>query len=168
MKKFKYLLVLVLFLVLMPKVYAASVSTSLTGTKTVKVGNTTTIYVKLTSSDGIKGADITYSASGNVKIVSVDGVNGMSRQDDKTTNRALLYSKNALSSGTSVFAITVKGTAEGTGTVSVSNVKATVGGETANGNNASVTITVNPAKTQAEIDAENRWAEQAREQERIM
>ena len=139
MKKFKYLFILVLFMVLMPRVYASSVSTSLTGTNTIRVGNTTTIYVKLNSSGGIRGVDLTYSTSGNISVVSATVV-GLTEQS-RNGNRVLSYSQNALQSGSSVFAIKVKGTSVGTGTVSVSNVKATVDGETATGNNASITIT---------------------------
>ena len=164
MKKIKYLLILVLLMVFMPKVYAASVSTSLTGTNTIKVGNTTTIYVKLNSSGGIRGVDLTYSTSGNISVVSAVTAGGLTEQS-RNGNRVLSYSSSDVASGTSVFAITVKGTAVGTGTVTVSNLKATVSGETATGNNASITITVNPQKTQAEIEAEKKKAEEQKKLE---
>ena len=147
MKKLRYLFVLVLFLVVMPRVYASSVSTSLTGTNSIKVGNTTTIYVKLNSSGGIRGVDLNYSTSGNISLVSAVATGGMTEQS-RNGNRVLLYSPNALSSGSSVFAITVKGTAVGTGTVTISRLEATVDGETAVGNSATYTITVNKATTQ--------------------
>ena len=164
MKRIKLLIFIVLCFIAIPSVYASSVSTKITGTNTIKVGNQTTLYVVLNASGGIKGVDLNYSTSGSISIVSTQALNGMEVQRN-SGGRALLYSQNALSSGSSVFAITVRGNSVGTGTLTISRLEATVGGETAIGNSASIAVTVNPSKTQAEIDAENARAKAQREAE---
>lgn len=162
MRRIKLLIFLGLCLIAIPNVYAQTASTRITGSNSIKVGNTTTLYVNVDSSSTIKGVDVTYSSSGSISVVSVSAAGGMAEQS-RNGNRILLYSSGGVSSGSSVLAITVKGNSVGTGTVSVTRLEATVGGETAVSNSATFTITVNPAKTQAEIDAENARAKAQRE-----
>ena len=70
MKKIKNLLILILAIIFTGNVYAATATTSITGTNTVKVGNTTKIYIKLNASDLIEGVDVTYAASGNIQVTN--------------------------------------------------------------------------------------------------
>ena len=70
MRKIKNLLILVLAILFAGNVYAASATTSISGTNTVKVGNTTKIYIKLNASDLIEGVDVTYAASGNITVTN--------------------------------------------------------------------------------------------------
>ena len=185
MKKFKIFFALLLFVVAMPYVKAATASTSLAGNNSIKVGDTTTIYVKVNSSSPLKGVDLTYSISGNISVVGTSPVSGMTVQSTNGS-RVLLYSPSNVSSGSSVFAITVKGNSAGTGTVSITSLSATINEgdgvyETAYGNASSYTITVTApqptnntqpsnnsqtikpqttTKTQAQIDAEKKAAEE--------
>lgn len=139
-------------MLLMPNVLAASGSTKMSGTKSIKVGKSTTIYVKVSSSEKIKGADVTYSTSGNIKVTGVSVGSGF-QQMGKNGNRYILYSQNGVKSGSTVLAITVKGTKEGKGTVKVSNLVATIGGGDVNCGAKSYEITINPAVTAAEAAA---------------
>ena len=167
MKKLKLLIFAIICLIAIPRVNALSVTTKITGSNSIKVGNTTTLYVKINSSSPIRGADITYSASGAISIVSVTPAGGMTKQDQRN-NRILLYSSKSLSSGTSVLAIKIKGTKVGTGTLTISKLEASVGTgsdlKTATGNKATFKVTVNPKKTEAEIAAEKEAAEKAKEE----
>ena len=61
MRKIKNLLILVLAILFAGNVYAASATTSISGTNTIKVGNTTKIYIKLNESDLMKAVDVTYA-----------------------------------------------------------------------------------------------------------
>lgn len=166
MKKLKLLIFAIICLIAIPRVNALSVTTKITGSNSIKVGNTTTLYVKINSSSPIRGADITYSASGAISIVSVTPAGGMTKQDQRG-NRILLYSSKSLSSGTSVLAIKIKGNKVGTGTLTISKLEASVGKgsdlKTATGNKATFKVTVNPKKTEAEIAAEKEAAEKAKE-----
>ena len=153
MKRRVNLFILFISLMLvMPNVLAASGSTVMSGTSTIKVGKSTTIYVKVKSSDKIKGADVTYSTSGNIKVAGVSIGSGF-QQMGKNGNRYILYSQSGVKSGSTVLAITVKGTKEGTGTVKVSNLIATIGGGDVNCGAKSYKITINPAMTEAEKKA---------------
>jgi len=151
-------------LMTMPNVMAASASTKITGTNTVKVGATTKIYIKLDSSSKIEGADVAYSTSGNIKVTNVSVGSGLS-QMGKNGNRYILYAQNPIKSGSTILTLTVKGTKEGTGTVNVTRMEATVSGTTVNGGTKSYKITVKPAKTQAEIEAEEKAKEEAKKKE---
>ena len=165
MKKLKLLIMLLFCFISIPNVYASSASVNLTGSYVIKAGNTTTIYVKMNGSSTIKGVDLTYSTSGNISVVSASATGGMTEQS-RNGNRVLLYSRDGVASGSYVFAIMVKGTKEGTGTVTVSNIQATVGGETAVANNASYTITVKPKYTEAELAAQKEAQKKAEEEAR--
>ena len=166
MKKIKLLIFIVLCLITIPSVYAYNATAKITGTNTVKVGNTTTLYVKVDSSDPIRGVDLTYSSSGNITITNVSPTNGLTTQYSSGGNMAL-YTTGSLSSGSSILAITVRGNQVGTGTVSISKLEATLntseGLKTAASSATSFTVTVNPQKTQAEIDAENEKKKQAKD-----
>ena len=153
MKRIKLFILLVLCLMVMPVVHAASANTVITGTNAVKVGKTTNIYVKLNSSANIEGVDVTYSTSGNISVTKASVASGFTTMG-QNGNRYILYAMNPVPSGSTVLVLTVKGTAVGKGTVTVSNLEATVSGETVSGGSKSYQITVNPAKTAAEIKAE--------------
>lgn len=153
MKRIKLFVLLVLCLMFMPVVHASTASTVITGTNNIKVGQTTSIYIKVNGSDNIEGVDVTYSTSGNISVTNVSVASGFA-QMGKSGNRYILYAMNPVSSGSSVLVLTVKGTAVGTGTVTVNSLEATVSGETASGGSKSYQITVNPLKTAAEIKAE--------------
>ena len=153
MRKIKNLLILVLAILFAGNVYAASATTSISGTNTVKVGNTTKIYIKLNASDLIEGVDVTYTAVS--KGITVSGKNG---------NRYILYAPSPIKSGSTILTLTVKGTKEGTGTVTVSKMEATVSGGTVNGGSKSYNINVKPAKTAAEIKAEEEAAKKKEEE----
>ena len=163
MKRIKLFILLVLCLMIMPVVQAASANTVISGTNTVKVGKTTNIYVKLNSSAKIEGVDVTYSTSGNISVTNVSIANGFTTMG-QNGKRYILYAMNPVPSGSTVLTLTVKGTAVGKGTVTVSNLEATVSGETVVGGSKSYTITVNPAKTEAEIKAEEEAKKEAEEQ----
>lgn len=163
-KGFKSLLFLVLMLAIVPCVKAATASVSLNGNNSIKVGQTTTIYVRINASSSFRGVYLPFSVSGNISLVSNVATGGIEQKEIRD-NKASLYTSGAIASGTNIYAITVKGTAEGTGTVSVSGVEVSVNAlddvETAVAGSSSITITVNPLKTAEEIAAEREAAERA-------
>lgn len=163
MKKIKNLLILILAIIFTGNVYAATTTTSITGTNTVKVGNTTKIYIKLNASDLIEGVDVTYAASGNIQVTNAVIGSGLT-QMGKNGNRYILYAQSPIKSGSTVLTLTVKGTKEGTGTITVSKMEATVSGGTVNGGTKSYNIKVNPAKTASEIKAEEEAAKKKEEE----
>lgn len=163
MKKIKNLLILILAIIFTGNVYAATATTSITGTNTVKVGNATKIYIKLNASDLIEGVDVTYAASGNIQVTSAVIGSGLT-QMGKNGNRYILYAQSPIKSGSTVLTLTVKGTKEGTGTITVSKMEATVSGGTVNGGTKSYNIKVNPAKTASEIKAEEEAAKKKEEE----
>ena len=163
MKKIKNLLVLVLAIIFTGNVYAATATTSITGTNTVKVGNTTKIYIQLNASDLIEGVDVTYAASGNIQVTSAVVGSGLT-QMGKNGNRYILYAQSPIKSGSTVLTLTVKGTKEGTGTITVSKMEATVSGGTVNGGTKSYNIKVNPAKTATEIKTDKEAAKKKEEE----
>lgn len=164
MKVFKRLLFIFL-LVIGVNVYAASASTSISGTTSVKVNKTTTIYIKLNSSDLIEGVDVEYAVSGDISVTGVS-VNSSLTKMGQNGNRFILYAPSPIKSGSTILTLTVKGVKEGTGTITVSKMDATVGGGTVNGGKKSVNITVNPAKTAEEIKAEEEAKKKAEEQKK--
>lgn len=163
MRKIKNLLILVLAILFAGNVYAASATTSISGTNTVKVGNTTKIYIKLNASDLIEGVDVTYAASGNITVTNATINSGLT-QMGKNGNRYILYAPSPIKSGSTILTLTVKGTKEGTGTITVSKMEATVSGGTVNGGTKSYNIKVNPAKTASEIKAEEEAAKKKEEE----
>lgn len=162
MKRIKLFILLVVCLMVVPVVHAASANTVITGTNTVKVGKTTNIYIKLNSSANIEGVDVTYSTSGNISVTNVSIASAFSKMG-QNGQRYILYAMNPVPSGSTVLTLTVKGNAVGKGTVTVSNLEATVSGETVVGGSKSYDITVNPAKTQAELKAEEEARKEAEE-----
>lgn len=162
MKKIKNLLLLLFAFVLSSNVYAASATTSITGSNTVKVGNTTKIYIKLSSSAAIEGVDVDYEATGDITVTGVSVNSGLT-QMGKNGNRYILYAPTPISSGSTILTLTVKGNKVGTGTIKVTRMDATVSGGTVYGGTKSFTITVNPAKTAEEIKAEEEAAKKAEE-----
>lgn len=163
MRKIKNLLILVLAILFAGNVYAASATTSISGTNTVKVGNTTKIYIKLNASDLIEGVDVTYAALGNITVTNATINSGLT-QMGKNGNRYILYAPSPIKSGSTILTLTVKGTKEGTGTITVSKMEATVSGGTVNGGSKSYNINVKPAKTAAEIKAEEEAAKKKEEE----
>ena len=153
MKKGKLLLLLFVCFLAIPCIHASSASTYISGTNSIKVGNTTQIYIGLNSSAAIEGVDVSYSTSGNIAVTNVQVGSGLTSVYN-ANGRYALYAQTPIRSGSTVLILTVKGTAEGRGTVYVTGMEATVSGETAIANTASYNITVNPLKTQAEIQAE--------------
>ena len=129
MKRIKLFILLVVCLMVVPVVHAASANTVITGTNTVKVGKTTNIYIKLNSSANIEGVDVTYSTSGNISVTNVSIASTFSKMG-QNGQRYILYAMNPVPSGSTVLTLTVKGNAVGKGTVTVSNLEATVSGET--------------------------------------
>ena len=141
-KKLSLLIItLILCVFTIPNVFAASATTQLSGTNKIKVGKTTTVYVKLKASDIIKGADVTYKTSGNIKVTKVSIGSGLSKMG-QNGNRYILYSSDGVKSGSTILALTVKGTAVGKGTLTVTMLEATVSGVTVSGGSKSYTITV--------------------------
>lgn len=163
MKRIRLFILLVVCLMIVPVVHAASANTVISGTNSVKVGKTTNIYIKLNSSAKIEGVDVEYSTSGNISVTNVSVAKGFTTMG-QSGKRYILYAMNPVSSGSTVLTLTVKGTAVGKGTVTVKNLEATVSGETVVGGSKSYQITVNPAKTQAEIEAEEQAKKEAEEQ----
>lgn len=140
------ILMLCCYFMITPKVMASSVSTVISGDNTVTVGSTTKIYIKLNSSAAIEGVDVTFKTSGNISVTNVSVGNGLSNVMNQN-NRYILYAGNPIASGSNVLVLTVKGNAVGTGTISVTNLEATVSGETAYGNTATHNITVKAKPT---------------------
>ena len=156
--------ILVTLLFLPISVNAASGSTSLVASSTtVKVGKVTYVYVRLNSSHKIEGADVTYAVSGNISVSSVSVGNGLIKfaQDGK---RYVLVASNPIASGSNLLVLGIKGTAVGSGTVTVTNLKATVDGQTIDGGSKSISIKVNPLKTEAELKAEEEAKKKAEEE----
>lgn len=161
MKKINiFIITLLLCVFAIPNVFAASATTQITGTNKITVGKTTTIYVKLKASDLIKGADVTYKSSGNIKVTNVSVGNGLSKMG-QNGNRYILYSNSGIKSGSTILALTVKGTAVGKGTITVSKMEATVSGVTVNGGSKSYTITVTEVKKKTLTEAEKKAKEEA-------
>ena len=150
-KRLGLIIVFVCTMLFIPNVLAATGSVYFTGTNTIKVGKTTTIYAKIKSSGKIRGVDIRYSASGNIKVTKVSF--GSFTKMEQNGKRYILYNKAGLGSGSTALAITVKGTKEGTGTVSVSNCVATISEQDTSCGSASYKITVKPAMTEEEKKA---------------
>lgn len=140
----KKIICLLICLMLIPTVNAASATTKISGSNSITVGKTTTIYVKLNASNKIEGVDVTYQTSGNIKVTNVKIGNGLTKMG-QNNNRYILYAMEPINSGSTILAITVKGTSVGTGTVKVSNLEATVDSTTVNGGVATYNITVNKA-----------------------
>ena len=164
-KKISYCLIaLVLFFASVPAVFAASGTTSITGTNTIKQGKTTQIYIRINSSAAIEGADVTYSTTGNISVTNVAIGSGFTKmgQDGR---RYILYAQNPRPSGSAVLVLTVKGTAVGKGTVTVNRMEATVSGTTVNCGSKSYTITVTEAMTAAERKAAEEAAKKAAEEQ---
>lgn len=163
MRKIKNLLILVLAILFAGNVYAASATTSISGTNTIKVGSTTKIYIKLNASDLIEGVDVTYASSGNITVTNATINSGLT-QMGKNGNRYILYAPSPIKSGSTILTLTVKGTKEGTGTITVSKMEATVSGGTVNGGSKSYNINVKPDKTAEEIKAEEEAAKKKEEE----
>ena len=166
MRKIKNLLILVLAIFFAGNVYAASATTSISGTNTIKVGKTTKIYIKLNASDLIEGVDVTYAASGNITVTNATIGSGLT-QMGKDGNRYILYAQSPIKSGSTILTLTVKGTKEGIGSITVSKMEATVSGGTVIGGAKSYNITVKPAKTAAEIKAEEEAAKKREEEKKV-
>ena len=104
--------------------YAATCDISFSGNTSINEGESTTIYVNVSSSDLVKGADLTYSNSGNITLSSASAVNlSVMAQNG---NRYIMYSADGVSSGNSIFKFDVKGTTKGTGTISITNIETTI------------------------------------------
>ena len=139
MKKIIYSILLILGMFLIPNsALAESCTSSITGNKTITVGGTTTLYVKVNTSNPIKGADIDFEVTGNLKLVSASpvGLNKMAQNG----NRYILYSNNGVTGN--IFAIKVKGTAVGTGTVKVNSLETTIEDETVECSLTNAVITI--------------------------
>ena len=161
MRKIK--LLILLSIILIPNVKAASGEVVIKGTNTVKVGYTTKIYIALNASNPIEGVDVTYQATGNISITNVQVASGLSKMG-QNGNRYILYATSPLSSGSNVLILTVKGTSVGSGTIKVTNMEATIGGTTVNTGVKTYNVKVNPAKTQEEIEKEEQQKQEALEQ----
>lgn len=153
MKKLK-LLGLILCLFFASTVNAATATTSMSGTSTINVGKTTTIYVKLNASDKIEGADITFETSSNLTVTKVALGKNLT-QVGKDGNRYLLYAKTPVASGSTLLAITVKGKSAGTGKVTVTKLDATVSGETVHSNSKTYNINIKKVNTTTPTDPED-------------
>ena len=129
MKRISLFILTLCCFMIMPNVMAASASTVIGGTNTVTVGSTTQIYIKLNSSANIEGVDVAFSTSGNIAVTNVSIGSGFTNMMSEN-NRYILYAQNPVASGSNVLVLTVKGTNEGTGTVNVTKLEATVSGET--------------------------------------
>lgn len=163
MKKVKLLfLVLCSFMVLPFVVNAASANINITGGNSVTVGNTTKVYVKLNSSDKIEGVDITYSVSGNISVTSVALGSGLSKVA-QNGNRYILYAQNPLSSGSNILILTVKGTAKGSGTITISNTESTISSTTVSSSDKSFRITVNNPTTEPTVTPDNPTSDDQKE-----
>lgn len=140
MKKFKLLLCLLLSVVCL-NVYAATASVSISGTNKINVGETANIYIKLNASDLIEGVNVKYSVSGNLEVVSASVNSSLSKMGQNGTEY-ILYAPEPIASGSTILTIKVKGTVEGTGTVSVDKMQATVSDSTVTASSKSYTVNV--------------------------
>jgi len=145
-KKYSLLIITLFCLIFIPTVHASTVTPVISGTKTVTVGSTTKIYIKANASDKIEGVDVTYKADGNISVTkaSVDSKFSTMGQNG---NRYILYAPTPVASGSTILTLTVKGTKAGKGTITVSNMEATVSGETAVGSTKTYDITVKAKET---------------------
>ena len=144
MKKLIYSLLLILGIFIVPNsALAESCNCAITGNKSITVGGATTVYVKVNASNPMKGADINFEVSGNIALVSASpvGLNKMAQNG----NRYILYSNSGVKGGSNIFAIKVKGTAVGSGTVKVSSLETTISDETVVCSLSSAVITVKEA-----------------------
>lgn len=140
MKKFKFLLCLLLSVVCL-NVYAATASVSISGTNKINVGETANIYIKLNASDLIEGVNVKYSVSGNLEVVSASVNSSLDKMGQNGTEY-ILYAQDPIASGSTILTIKVKGTSEGTGTVSVDKMQATVSDSTVTASSKSYTVNV--------------------------
>ena len=145
MRKFKLLLCLLLSVVCL-NVYAATASVSISGTNKINVGETANIYIKLNASDLIEGVNVKYSVSGNLEVVSASVNSSLDKMGQNGTEY-ILYAQNPIASGSTILTIKVKGTGEGTGTVSVDKMQATVSDSTVTASSKSYTVNVVAATT---------------------
>ena len=126
---------------MMGTAYAATCDISFSGNTTITEGDSTTIYVKVNSSDVVKGADLTYSNSGSITLSSAGAVNlSVMAQNG---NRYVMYSADGVSSGSNIFKFDVKGASKGTGTISITNIETSIDNTTVVCSPKSINITVN-------------------------
>lgn len=107
MKIINKIILFILAFMISINVYAASATTKITGTTTVKVGKTTKIYIKLNSSDLIEGVDVEYSASGDISVTSASYNSSLTKMA-QNGNRYILYAPEPIQSGSTILTLTVK------------------------------------------------------------
>lgn len=150
MKKFfKKIVVAAIMLTMIPfNVHAASGSAYLSGSSSVRAGNTTTIRLGFNGSDKVAGVQYTIGTSGSLEIVSINGLNGVNVNRSGNNVIQAVFATEGLNSGTAWADIIVKvpsGSKVGsTGTLTISNIGMSLdnNSSTLYANNVSKTITV--------------------------
>ena len=128
MKRFiKYLFIATFIFALVPfGVKAASGSAYLSGASSIIAGNSANITLGFNGSDKVAGVQYTVTASGNLQIVSVNGLNGATVSKSGDNVIQVVFSDQGLASGTAWANIVVQvpsGAAAGsTGTLTISNI----------------------------------------------
>ena len=147
MKRFiKYLIITAFMFAIVPfSVHAASGSAYLSGTSSIIAGNTANITLGFNGSDKVAGVQYTITASGNLQIVSVNGLNGTSVSKSGDNVIQVIFADQGLASGTAWANVVVQvpsGAAAGsTGTLTVSNIGMSLD------NNPSTLYALNTSKT---------------------
>lgn len=122
MKKNLIILLILIGIILPLKVNALSGSISLScNPSTIKPGATSTCTLSGYGDSGVAGVDAKVSTSGNISLVSIN--TSTSWQGNGDGNHIGLYSDTDKTGSFPIATIVVKGTSEGTGTVSIYDVK---------------------------------------------
>lgn len=147
MKRFiKYLIIATFIFAIVPfGVKAASGSAYLNGTSSIIAGNTANITLGFNGSDKVAGVQYTIKASGNLQIVSINGLNDTSVSKSGDNVIQVIFADEGLASGTAWANVVVKvpngATVGSTGTLTISNIGLSLD------NNPSTTYASNVSKT---------------------
>lgn len=150
MKKFNFILIFVMFLILSPIVKALDVSTEFIGDDVINEGYSTILYVKVDTKTSFDKIDICYKPFGNIEIEDVNAMGGMTISN-KYSRRAIITSENLIPSGTVVFAFTLKGVKPGEGSLKITSIDVYNGDELITGVAKIHDFVINPAKTDEEL-----------------
>ncbi len=143
-----FLAAVLLFAIAPKNVFAASGSAYLSGSSSVRAGQSTTIRLGFNGSSNVAGVQYAVRASGSLQIVGISGVNGATVSQSGDNVVQAIFSLDGLPSGTTWANITVRvpsGSSVGsTGTLTVSNIGMSLvdNSSTLYASNTSKTITV--------------------------
>lgn len=150
MKKIKLFITIIVLVLIIPNVSAATISTDFSGANNLNVENISKVYLKLKTSSSFNKIDISYNTNSNMKIIGVTPLGGF-KEISSYGNRLIMESDKLVSSGTAVLAFTVEGKTTGKGLLKINSLKVTIDGALIDGGSSSYEIVINPLKTDEEL-----------------